>query len=64
VSAGNALAGAYFADGHAVAAVTLSAPHLLARLRPLVAEGADRAAVLRAAQPLDLVPVQPAGAGR
>jgi hypothetical protein len=34
----------------------LSAQHLLARFRPPVAEGADRAAVLRAAQVLELVP--------
>lgn len=50
------VAGLYFKGDSVVAAVTFSAPHLLARFRPLVADRADPAAVIDVARQLGLVP--------
>lgn len=58
------LAGVYFKDAALVAAVTFSAPHLLARFRPLVASRADPATAIEVARQLGLVPHESADSSR
>lgn len=43
----------YYSGDHVIAAVTFSAPHVLARLRPLLLSGADRAHVEETLRALD-----------